>query len=158
MWREVQARYGSAVAPGGVASDAELQEIWRRYRELRARVPEPAAGRLELCLTRFGVNHVLTTPHMLAVDLFEYAYDLVVRLACLGFLLNTRLADFAGSDAELDRQIVEATYCFVRTVEHADLPSALKKLLHQQRIDGLAHAVCFLSLFAVNAGSSRPTR
>jgi lysine-N-methylase len=156
MWRGVQERYGSAVAPGGVASDAEVREIGRHYRELCARVSPAARLRIEQCLTRYGVNHLLTTPHMLSANLFDYAYDLVVRLASLCFLLNTRLAEFQGGDAELDRQIVEATYSFVRTVEHADMPHELEKLLHEQGLDGLAHAVCFLALLPFTAASIRP--
>jgi lysine-N-methylase len=154
LWRAVHARYGPALAPAGTASDAELRQVWVRYREARTQVPAVAARRVELCLTRYAVNHVLTTPHMLSANLFEYAYDLVVRLACLCFLLHTRLIDFAGSDAELDRQIVQTTYGFVRTVEHADLPRELKKLLDQQGLDGFAHAVCFLALWPVRAEPS----
>lgn len=156
MWRTVQARYGDAVAPGGVASDAELREVWRRYRDLSARAPIEVSRRLELLLTRYAVNHALTTPHMLASNLFEYAYDLVVRVSCLCFLLHTRLCDFVGSDAELDRQIIESTYGFVRTIEHGDVPRELKKMLHEQGLDGLAHAVCFLALWPVKAASNRP--
>lgn len=156
LWGTVQAHYGRAVSPGGVASDAELRQVWLRYRELAARTPEAVSQRLELLLARYAINHVLTTPHMLAANLFEYAYDLVVRLACLSFLLHTRLHDFAGSERELDRRIVETTYSFVRTIEHADLPSELEKMLHEQGIDGLAHAVCFLALWPVRAVSNSP--
>ncbi len=154
MWRTVRARYGDAVRPGGVASDAELREVWLKYRALAAAMPAAVSGRVELLLTRFAVNHVLTTPHMLAANLFDYAYDLAVRVACLSFLLHTRLHDFAGSDAELDRQIIESTYGFVRTIEHGDLPSELKKLLRAQGLDGLAHAVCFLALWPIKGESS----
>jgi len=156
LWRTVRARFGDAVAPGGTATDAELREVWLRYRELRRKVSYAATQRVELCLTRYAVNHVLTTPHMLSANLFAYAYDLVVQLACLSFLLHTRLAEFSGSEAELDRQIVETTYAFVRTVDHADLPRELEKLLQQQGIDGLAHAVCFLALWPLRAESIRP--
>jgi lysine-N-methylase len=147
LWREVQARYGKGAAPGASASEAELREIWALYREARAAVPSAVDQRVELCLTRFGVNHALTTPHMLSANLFDYAYDLVVRLACLRFLLTTRLSGFTGSASELDQRIVEVTYSYVRTVEHADLPSELRKLLLAQGLDGLAHAVCFLALW-----------
>jgi lysine-N-methylase len=158
MWRTIQACYGDALAPGGVATDAELRDVWRRYAALAAGVSEGVSRRLELLLTRYAINHTLTTPHMLSANLFEHAYDLVVRLACLSFLLHSRLHDFVGSDAELDRQIVEATYSFVRTIEHGDLPRELKKLLHAQGIDGLAHAVCFLALWPIRGGSSLPAR
>jgi lysine-N-methylase len=156
VWRTVFAHYGGAVTPGGVATDAELREVWLRYRELAAKAPHAVSQRLDLLLARYAINHLLTTPHMLAANLFEYAYDLVVRLSCLSFLLHTRLHDFAGSPAELDRQIVETTYGFVRTIEHGDLPSELKKLLHEQGIDGLAHAVCFLALWPVRAERGAP--
>jgi lysine-N-methylase len=156
LWAALERRYGRAVAPGGSASEAELRGVWLSYRELASRVPGATAERLELLLTRFAINHVLTTPHMLAANLFEYAYDLVVRLACLCFLLHTRSSDVASSAAELDRQIIETIYGFVRTIEHAELPSELRKMLHEQGIDGLAHAVCFLALWPVKAGSSRP--
>jgi len=156
LWRTVQRRFGGAVAPGGTATDAELRDVWLRYRELRRKLSYRVGQRVELCLTRYAVNHVLTTPHMLSANLFQYAFDLVVRLACLCFLLHTRLAEFEGADAELDRQIIETTYAFVRTVEHADLVRELEKLLQQQGIDGLAHAVCFLALWPIRAESIRP--
>lgn len=156
LWRTVVDHYGRAVAPGGVATDAESRAVWERYRELAAKTPAAVSQRLELLLARYAVNHVLTTPHMLAANLFEYAYDLAVRVACLSFLLHTRLHDFAGPPAELDRQIVETTYGFVRTIEHGDLPNELKKLLQAQGIDGLAHAVCFLALWPVTSERGSP--
>jgi hypothetical protein len=156
MWAALEGRFGRALAPGGTATEAELREVWLLYRELSARLPEPTARRVELLLTRYAVNHVLTTPHMLAASLFEYAYDLVVRLACLCFLLHGRLSGVAISAAELDRQIIETIYAFVRTIEHAELPTELKKMLQEQGIDGLAHAVCFLALWPLTAGSIRP--
>ncbi|HYQ18505.1 MAG TPA: hypothetical protein VEQ58_22170, partial [Polyangiaceae bacterium] len=146
IWREIEARYGAAVAPGHAASDAELRELCARYRDASSRVPASASGRIDVCLTRYGVNYLLTTPHMLSANLFEYVYDLVLRLACLRFVLNSRLADFAGSESDLDRSIVEVVYSFVRAVEHADLPSELRKTLREQGLDGFAHAVCFLSM------------
>jgi lysine-N-methylase len=147
IWRDLQAVYGHGMTPGVGASDAEVRQIWARYREARAAVPPGVDQRIELCLMRFGVNHALTTPHMLSASLFEYAYDLVIRLACMRFLLTSRLTAFAGSASELDQRIVEVTYAYVRTVEHADVPSRLHELLRAQNLGGLAHAVCFLALW-----------
>jgi len=146
IWHEVEARYGAAVARGHAPSDAELRDVWTSYRATCARLPASARERIDVCLTRYGVNHLLTTPHMLSANLFQYAYDLVLRLACLRFLLNSRLADFCGSQRELDASIVEVVYSFVRTIENADLPSELRKTLREQGLDGFAHAVCFLSI------------
>lgn len=147
IWREVEAHYGAAVAPGNTPSEAELRAIWTRYGELYATVPREANERVDLCLLRYAVNHVLTTPYMLSGNVFEYAYELVVRLACLRFLLTTRFAGFEGSAAEVDQRIVQATFSFVRSVEHSDWPGALRATLHAQHLDGLAHAACFLALW-----------
>jgi hypothetical protein len=71
---------------------------------------------------------------------------LVVRVACLRFLLNARLAAFTGSASELDRAIVGVTFAFARAVEHGDLPSRLQETLARQGLDSIAHAVCFLGV------------
>lgn len=152
LWRKLEARYGASLAPGHESSESELGQVWARYRQARRSLPDRVSQRIDVCLMRYAVNHLLTTPHMLSSDLFEYAYDLVLRLASLCFLLSSRLVGFGGDAVELDRAIVEVTYSFVRTVEHADLPSELRRLLREQRIDGLAHAVCFLSIWAPTAG------
>jgi hypothetical protein len=92
------------------------------------------------------MNHVLTTPYMLSESFFVHVYDLVVRVACLRFLLSTKLSAFAGSAAELDRAIVEVTFAFARAVEHGDLPSRLQETLARQGLGSIAHATCFLSI------------
>jgi hypothetical protein len=78
--------------------------------------------------------------------LFAYAYELVVRVAMLRFLLHTRLSAFAGTPDALDAQIVEVTYAFVRGVDHAELLSQVQKLLETQGLNGLPHAICFLAI------------
>lgn len=142
--REVWTTLG--LPTGENQSEGELNTVWRRYATLRAQVPAEARARVEACLVRYATNHVLTTPYMLAENLFEYAYDLVVRIASLRFLLCTRLAGQALSAAELDSAIVEVVFAFARTVEHGDLPRRLQQTLARQGLDGLAHAACFLSV------------
>jgi lysine-N-methylase len=144
--REVWGAYGLANLPGAAPSEAELSAVWARYRALLAEVPSAAGVRVEACLTRYALNHVLTTPYMLSENLFEYAYDLVVRVASLRFLSYTRLARFAGSAKELDESIVEVAFSFGRAVEHAELPRRLQGMLAAQGLSGLAHAVCFLAI------------
>lgn len=126
--------------------EAALVAVWQRYAALRGTVSPLVRARVEACLTRYVVNHLLTTPYMLSNSLFEYAYDVVVRLASLRFLLYTRLASHAGDAAELDRQVVEVVFLFARAVEHGDLPKRLQATLASQGLDGLAHAACFLAL------------
>jgi lysine-N-methylase len=147
VWRDVVACYGPAVAPGAAASEVELREAWAHHAAVRAAVPAASDARIDLCLARYAVNHVLTTPYMLSASLFEFAYDLVMRVACLRFLLTTELSGVELPPAEQDLRIVRVTYSFVRTVEHSNLPAELRKLLHDQGLDGLAHAVCFLALW-----------
>jgi lysine-N-methylase len=142
MWSSL----GLARPPSATESEAQLLQVWRRYAELRGALPAPTRARLELCLQRYAINHLLTTPYMLSDSLFEYTYDLVVRIAGLRLLLNTRLASFAGSPDELDRIIVEMTFSFARAVEHGDLPKRLQAMLARQGLDGLAHAACFLAV------------
>jgi len=140
--REVWGSFGLANNP----SDADLVTVWKLYTARRATLPSSTRERIDACLTRYAKNHVLTTPYMLSENLFAYSYDLVVRLAGLRFLLNTQLAGFDGSPAELDRRIVEVTFAFARAVEHADLPRRLQETLALQGLDGLAHAACFLTV------------
>lgn len=147
IWRDVVATYGAALAPGASPSEGELREAWARHAAVRAAVPAASDARIDLCLARYVVNHLLTTPYMLSASLFEFAYDLVVRVACLRFLLSTELSGAELPPAEVDRRIVRVAYSFVRTVEHSDLPTELRKVLHAQGLDGLAHAVCFLTLW-----------
>jgi lysine-N-methylase len=146
IWREMRDRYGEALAPGRSLSESDAAGVWARYRALRTGLPSWVRQRVDTCLTRYAMNHLLTTPYMLSANLFEYVYDLVVRVASLDFLLSSRLSAFTGAADELDRRIVEVVFSFVRTVEHADLPNELRKLLDQQGLNGLAHAVCFLAL------------
>jgi hypothetical protein len=108
-------------------------------------VSPQAAARVEVCLGRFVHNHLLTTPYMLYENLFEFARDLVLRVAMLRFLLEQRLAGFAGTPAELDQQIVAVTFAFVRRVEHSSILAQLRKVLDEQGMSSFAHAVCFLS-------------
>lgn len=140
--REVWGGFGLANDP----SEAQLLTIWSQYTSRRATLPSATRERIDTCLTRYAKNHVLTTPYMLSDNLFAYAYDLVVRLAGLRFLLNTQLAGFSGSPAELDRRIVDVTFAFARAVEHAELPRRLQETLALQGLDGLAHAACFLTV------------
>lgn len=140
--REVWGAFGLASNP----SEAELLVVWKSYTARRASIAGAARERIDTCLTRYAMNHVLTTPYMLSENLFEYAYDLVVRLASLRFLLHTRLAGFGGSPAELDQSIVEVTFNFARAVEHGDLPRRLQSTLALQGLAGLAHAACFLAV------------
>lgn len=142
--REVWGAYG--LSDTDAPSEAGLPAVWERYVDRCTSVPDWAQARLELCLTRYAQNHLLTTPYMLSENLFEYVYDLVVRLATLRFLLQTKLADFSGDAAELDRQIVLVTFTFSRAVEHADLPRRLQGMLAAQGLGSLAHAVCFLAV------------
>ncbi len=146
MWLDLEGRYGAALRRGHVATPSEVQQLWARYQGLCAAVPEDVSARIDLCLSRYAINHVLTTPYMLSANLFEYAYDLTVRLACLRFLMCSRLTEPASA-AKVDESIVRTTYCFVRTVEHSELPGQLRQALPQQGLDGLAHAVCFLALW-----------
>jgi lysine-N-methylase len=143
--REVWTTYGRA-EPGAEATDEELTAVQARYAALQAAVPEAVRERIDVCLLRYAANHLLTTPYMLSGRLFGYAYDLVVRLSSLRFLLQTRLSSFVGSPAELDRQIVEITYAFVRSLEHSGAFGELLQLLDQQGLSGLPHALCFLAI------------
>jgi len=140
--RETWAVLGLAGRP----SEAELPAVWREYTSRRASLSSATRARIETCLTRYAMNHVWTTPYMLSENLFQYAYDLVVRLACLRFLLHTRLASFAHSQSEVDACIVEVTFRFARAVEHGDLPRRLQSTLAVQGLAGLAHAACFLAV------------
>lgn len=132
----------SAPEPDG----EQAGESWARYLELRARVPATAVRRLDECLTRYAINHLHTTPYMLSKNLLAYALDLVVRVAALRCLLCTRLADFSGDAAELDRQIIDVVYKFGRRVEHAGLLGKLSALLEEQQLGTLAHAIGFVSV------------
>lgn len=144
--REVWSVLGLSAGAGDSQSEAKLNAVWQRYAALRATVAPNARARVEACLVRYATNHVLTTPYMLAESLFEYAYDLVVRIASLRFLLYTRLGGKTPAPAELDRAIVEVIFTFARTVEHGDLPRRLQETLARQGLDGLAHAAVFLSV------------
>jgi hypothetical protein len=137
---------GLPSAPWGERNEAELLSVWNRYTEVVGQMPAPIRERVETCVTRYAMNHVLTTPYMLSENLFVHTYDLVVRVACLRFLLKTRLSEFAGSSSELDRAIVSVTFAFARAIEHGDLPSRLQETLGRQGLDRLAHAACFLSV------------
>jgi lysine-N-methylase len=144
--REVWGAYGLAGPAATEPSQAELTAVWQRYGERREEVATSTEERIETCLTRYAMNHVLTTPYMLSETLFAYVYDLAVRIACLRFLLRTRLSRFDGSAAEVDAKIVEVVFAFGRAVEHADLPGRLQTMLARQGLAGLAHAVCFLAV------------
>jgi lysine-N-methylase len=144
--RDVWSRFGLSSQATGEQGEAELLAVWAHYASLRGSVSGAVRERVEACLTRYAKNHVLTTPYMLSENLFEYVYDLVVRLASLRFMLHTRLAAFVASAEELDRSIVEVTFAFARAVEHADLPRRLQATLATQGLDGLAHATCFLAV------------
>jgi lysine-N-methylase len=144
--REVWDAYGLSTDGERDPIETELGGVWRRYAELRSALADPTRERIETCITRYAMNHVLTTPYMLSESLFVYSYDLVVRVACLRFLLHTRLASFTGSAAQLDASIVEVVFAFGRAVEHADLPGRLQALLARQGLAGLAHAACFLAV------------
>lgn len=146
MLREVWASYGRAPGGGSALPEAELHELVAHYGTVRAAVPGPARNRLDVLLSRYAVNHVLTTPYMLSSSLFAYAYELVVRVAILRFLLITRLSQFAGSEAELDAQVVEVTYATVRGVDHAGLLSQVQQQLEARGLNGLPHALCFLAI------------
>lgn len=146
-WRTVVSRCGPALAPGATPSEAELGEAWSRYARLAAELPREGDARVDLLLARYVVNHLLTTPYMLSSTLFDYAYDLVVRAACLRFLLTTALGERAWSEAERDAEIVRVTYSFVRAVEHTGVSAALRQALRAQGLDGLAHAVGFLAVW-----------
>jgi lysine-N-methylase len=143
--REVWGTFG-LLSQSSELSEAELLAVWEQYASRRDSVQSSVRERVDTCLTRYATNHVLTTPYMLSENLFEYAYDLVVRLASLRFLLHTRLASFAGSPADVDRGIVEVTFAFARAVEHAELPRRLQAALAAQGLDSLAHATCFLAV------------
>jgi lysine-N-methylase len=132
-------------APGG-DGEAELLAVWNRYAQLRAGLADAARERVEVCVTRHAMNHLLTTPYMLSSNLFEYVYDLVVRVAGLRFFLVTRLHDFAGSPQELDAAVVDVAFSFARAVEHGDLPQRVQAMLGRLGLDGLAHAACFLAV------------
>lgn len=108
-------------------------------------LPAAAAARVDVCLGRFAQNHLLTTPYMLYENLFEFARDLVLRVAMLRFSLEQRLAGFAGTAAELDQHIVAVTFAFVRKVEHSSILAQLRRLLDEQSMSSFAHSVCFLS-------------
>jgi lysine-N-methylase len=141
---EVWSSYG--VATSAPPSDAELGTVWERYLLRAALVESATKARVDVCLTRYAINHLATTPYMLSESIFSYAYDLVVRVAALRFFLTARLAGFRGSPSEVDARIVEVTYAFVRAVEHAEILVKLQKALEAQGLGGLAHAVCFLAL------------
>ncbi len=143
--RDLWTTYGRA-EPGAEATDDELTAVQARYATLRTAVPDAVRERIDVCLLRYAANHLLTTPYMLSNSLFGYAYDLVVRLASLRFLLQTRLSAFAGSLAELDRQIVEVTFAFVRSLEHTGVFGELLQLLDEQGLSSLPHALCFLAI------------
>ena len=83
---------------------------------------------------------------MLQSSLFGYAYDLVLRLSSLRFLLQTRLSGFEGDSAELDRRIVDVAFAFVRSLEHTGVFGELLQLLDEQGLNGLPHALCFLAI------------
>jgi lysine-N-methylase len=146
MVRKAWDVYGLASAPAGESSEVELLAVWSKYGELRAGLASSAAERIETCLARYAMNHVLTTPYMLSDSLFEYSYDLVVRVACLRFLLVTKIAADSDAEAELDPIIVSVVFAFARGAEHSDLPRRLQTMLARQGLDGLAHAACFLAV------------
>jgi lysine-N-methylase len=146
MLREVWGEYGRTLGGGASLSDADLRDLVAQYATVRAAVPGPARQRLDVLLSRYAVNHVLTTPYMLSSSLFAYAYELVVRIAMLRFLLCTRLSLFEGSAAELDARVVEVTYATVRGVDHAGILAQVQKQLEARGLNGLPHALCFLAV------------
>jgi lysine-N-methylase len=143
--RELWTTYGRADASAD-ATDEELSQVQTRYLALRAAVPPNVQDRIDVCLLRYAANHLLTTPYMLEHSLFGYAHDLVVRLSSLRFLLQTRLSGFSGEPAELDRQIVQVVFAFVRSLEHSSVFGQLLQLLDEQGLNGLPHALCFLAI------------
>jgi lysine-N-methylase len=144
--REAWRAYGISSSLSDEPNEVELDAVWKQYGELRSGMALATQERVETCLTRYAMNHVLTTPYMLSDSLFEYVYDLVVRVACLRFLLNTRLSTFEGAPGELDQNIVAVVFAFARAIEHADLPGRLQTMLARQGLAGLAHAACFLAI------------
>jgi lysine-N-methylase len=147
VWDNVVTRCGPALAPGATPSEGQLGSAWARYVGFRGELPSATDARVDVLLARYVVNHLLTTPFMLSASLFEYAYDLVVRAACLRFLLTTELSGLTLDAAELDARGVRVTYSFVRAVEHSDAPAALRRALGAQGFDGLAHALGFLAVW-----------
>ncbi len=143
--RELWTTYGRAEATSE-ATDEELTKVQAQYALLRASVPDAVRARVDVCLLRYAANHLLTTPYMLSASLFAYAYELVLRLSSLRFLIQTRLSGFDGSPAALDKQIVEVTYAFVRSLEHTGAFGELLQLLDAQGLSGLPHALCFLAI------------
>lgn len=144
--RDVWAEYGRTQGAGASLSETDLRDLVAQYTTVRAAVPGPVRQRLDLLLSRYAVNHVLTTPYMLSSSLFAYAYELVVRLAMLRFLLCTRLSLFEGSAAELDARVVEVTYATVRGVDHAGIIAQVQRQLEARGLNGLPHALCFLAV------------
>jgi lysine-N-methylase len=144
--REVWVEYGRTQGSGASLSEADLRDLVAHYATVRAAVPGPARQRLDLLLSRYAVNHVLTTPYMLSSNLFVYAYELVVRIAMLRFLLCTRLSLFEGTAAELDARVVEVTYATVRGVDHAGILAQVQRQLEAGGMSGLPHALCFLAI------------
>jgi lysine-N-methylase len=127
-------------------NDSELASAWARLDGLRSAQPPEVSERLTACLTRYVANHALTTPYMLYESFFDYAYDLVVRVASLRLLLFTHSAVVQATPTELDGIIVATTFTFARAVDHTDLPRRLQAALAQQGLDSLAHCVAFLAV------------
>ncbi|MDF3070432.1 MAG: FliB family protein [Polyangiaceae bacterium] len=147
IWQAAVAAMGPALAPDATPTDVELGQAWSRYLRLRAELPRGSEARADLLLTRYVVNHLLTTPYMLSNSSFEFGYDLVVRAACLRLLLTTELSRGADDDAERDAQMVRVIYSFVRAVEHSDSLTVLRRALDAQGLAGLPHAVGFLAVW-----------
>lgn len=141
-----QAWQALALPSNSDTTDSDLASAWAELSALRAAQPPKVSDRLETCLTRYVANHALTTPYMLNESFFDYAYDLVVRVASLRLLLSTQPAISQAAPSELDGIIVATTFTFARAVDHTELPRRLQEALAQQGFAGLAHAVAFLAV------------
>jgi lysine-N-methylase len=140
------AAYGRLAGDPPDLDAARASTLWAEHATLRAAVPGPIRDQIDLCLSRYVVNQLSTTPYMLAGNLFAYSYELVVRVALLRFLLQARLSGFSGEATAVDRVIVEVTYSFVRAVEHTPLLNTVQRLLEAQGLDSFVHALCFLAI------------
>lgn len=144
LLREVWASY--ALPSNHAPRDEQLQLTWQRYVKFRKAVPALIMLRVDACLSRYAVNHLMTTPYMLSSSLFAYLSDLAIRIAILRFLLLTQLAGFVGSDETADALIVRTVSSSVRRLEHTDVLSHLRRELEAQQLNDLAHIVSFLSV------------
>lgn len=126
------------------ATSADAAEQWTVQEALRERLSPSAMERIDVCLTRYCLNHLYTTPYMLFDSVFAQARELIWRAAMLRLQLQRRLAGFEGSAEDLDRNLVEVVYRFARRIEHSNLLGQLARALEWQRLNSLAHTVCFL--------------